>query len=61
MYTANIDAAVEKFRALLASQLARVEDMKAQGDFLDYSALANTDFSNLTLRLDKRNVNSGLA
>ena len=39
MYTANIDAAVEKFRALLTSQLARVEDMKAQGDFLDYSAL----------------------
>ncbi len=39
MYTANIDTAVEKFRALLTSQLARVEDMKAQGDFVDYSAL----------------------
>lgn len=39
MNTANIDAAVEKFRALLTSQLARVEDMKAQGDFLDYAAL----------------------
>ena len=39
MYTANIDSAVEKFRALLTSQLARVEDMKAQGDFLDYAAL----------------------
>ena len=39
MYTEKIDAAVEKFRTLLASQLARVEDMKAQGDFVDYAAL----------------------
>ncbi|MBO7293436.1 MAG: isocitrate/isopropylmalate dehydrogenase family protein [Clostridia bacterium] len=39
MQTANINAAVEKFRALLTSQLARVEDMKAQGDFTDYAAL----------------------
>lgn len=39
MYNANIDSAVEKFRALLESQLARVEDMKAQGDFTDYASL----------------------
>ena len=39
MYEANIESAVEKFRALLTSQLARVEDMKAQGDFTDYTAL----------------------
>lgn len=39
MHTENINAAVEKFRALLTSQLARVEDMKAQGDFTDYTAL----------------------
>ena len=36
---ANIEAALEKFRALLESQLVRVEDMKAQGDFTDYSSL----------------------
>ncbi len=35
----NIEAALEKFRALLESQLVRVEDMKAQGDFTDYSSL----------------------
>ena len=39
MHTENINVAVEKFRALLESQLARVEDMKAQGDFTDYAAL----------------------
>ena len=39
MYTENINAAVEKFRALLEGQLARVEDMKAQGGFTDYAAL----------------------
>ena len=39
MHTENINVAVEKFRALLTSQLARVEDMKAQGDFTDYAAL----------------------
>ncbi len=39
MYKANIDSAVEKFRALLEKQLARVEDMKAQGDFTDYATL----------------------
>ena len=39
MYTDKIEAAAEKFRALLAAQLARVEDMKAQGDFTDYASL----------------------
>ena len=38
-YTAQLDVACEKFRKLMAAQLARVEDMKAQGDFVDYSAL----------------------
>ena len=38
-YTKNLDAACEKFRKILESQLARVEDMKAQGDFTDYAAL----------------------
>ena len=39
MQNTQIEAAVEKFRALLTSQLARVEDMKSQGDFTDYTAL----------------------
>ena len=38
-YTAQLDIACEKFRKLMSEQLARVEDMKAQGDFVDYSAL----------------------
>ena len=38
-YKAQLDAACEKFRKLMADQLARVEDMKAQGDFVDYNAL----------------------
>ena len=38
-YTKNLDEACEKFRAILEKQLARVEDMKAQGDFTDYAAL----------------------
>ena len=38
-YTAQLDAACEKFRKLMADQLLRVEDMKAQGDFVDYAAL----------------------
>ena len=38
-YKNNLDAACEKFRAILEQQLARVEDMKSQGDFVDYSAL----------------------
>ena len=38
-YAAQLDVACEKFRKLMASQLARVEDMKAQGDFVDYDKL----------------------
>ena len=38
-YKAQLDVACEKFRKLMADQLARVEEMKAQGDFVDYSAL----------------------
>ena len=38
-YTKNLDAACEKLRKILESQLARVEDMKAQGDFTDYASL----------------------
>ncbi len=38
-YKAQLDLACEKFRKLMAAQLTRVEDMKAQGDFVDYSAL----------------------
>ena len=34
-YKAQLDAACEKFRKLMAEQLTRVEDMKAQGDFVD--------------------------
>ena len=37
--TASIEAAKEKFGRLLEEQLMRVEDMKAQGDFVDYSKL----------------------
>lgn len=35
----NIEAAKEKFGKLLEEQLLRVEQMKQQGDFLDYSQL----------------------
>ncbi len=38
-YTAQIEAAKAKFGELLLSQLKRVEDMKSQGDFVDYSKL----------------------
>ena len=38
-YKENLDLACEKFRKILEDQLARVEDMKAQGDFTDFSAL----------------------
>ena len=38
-YTKNLDEACLKFRKILEGQLARVENMKAQGDFTDYSAL----------------------
>ena len=38
-YKEQLDLACEKFRRVLEGQLARVEDMKSQGDFVDYSAL----------------------
>ncbi len=38
-YKAQLDKACEKFRKLMADQLTRVEDMKAQGDFVDYTKL----------------------
>lgn len=39
MYQQQLEAAKEQFGRLLEKQLARVEDMKAQGDFVDYKAL----------------------
>ena len=38
-YKAQLDEACAKFRKLMAEQLVRVEDMKAQGDFVDYTRL----------------------
>ena len=38
-YEKELDLALEKFRKILEKQLARVEDMKSQGDFTDYAAL----------------------
>ena len=38
-YKAQLDRACEKFKKILEQQLARVEDMKAQGDFVDYKSL----------------------
>lgn len=39
MYKEQIEAAKEQFGKLLEKQLLRVEDMKAQGDFVDYKKL----------------------
>ncbi len=39
MYTAQIEAAKEQFGKLLEKQLKRVEEMKSQGDFVDYKKL----------------------
>ncbi len=39
MYEAQIQAATEKFAALLEEQLKRVDGLKAQGDFIDYGKL----------------------
>ena len=39
IYDKKLDEACAKFRKILESQLKRVEDMKAQGDFVDYSSL----------------------
>lgn len=38
-YTKELDSACEKFRRIMEGQLRRIEDMKAQGDFTDYSTL----------------------
>ena len=38
-YEQQLQAACEKFRKVLEGQLKRVEDMKSQGDFVDYGAL----------------------
>ena len=38
-YKEQLDLACEKFRKLMADQLIRVENMKAQSDFVDYTAL----------------------
>lgn len=38
-YNINLDEACLKFRKILEGQLARIENMKAQGDFTDYAAL----------------------
>ena len=38
-YSKNLDEACAKFRKILEGQLSRIEDMKAQGDFTDYSSL----------------------
>ena len=38
-YNKNLDHACEKFRKILEDQLLRVEDMKGQGDFVDYASL----------------------
>lgn len=35
----NLDEALEKFKKILEKQLERVEDMKSQGDFVDYEKL----------------------
>jgi isocitrate dehydrogenase (NAD+) len=35
----KIEAAKERFGKLLEEQLLRVEEMKAQGDFVDYKSL----------------------
>ncbi len=39
IYKNNLDAACDKFRSILEQQLKRVEDMKSQGDFIDYGSL----------------------
>ncbi len=38
-YETNLDAACAKFRKILEDQLVRIEDMKSQGDFVDYASL----------------------
>ena len=38
-YTASLELAAEKFKKILEGQLERIEDMKSQGVFTDYSKL----------------------
>ena len=38
-YSSELDLACEKFRKILENQLVRVENIKSQGDFVDYSKL----------------------
>lgn len=38
-YTKELDIACEKFRRIMEGQLRRVEEMKAQGEFIDYGTL----------------------
>lgn len=38
-YEAALNTAAEKFKKILEAQLLRVENMKSQGDFIDYSTL----------------------
>ena len=38
-YEIKLDEACKRFRKILEEQLVRVEDMKSQGDFVDYAAL----------------------
>ncbi len=38
-YTENLDLACAKFRKIMEDQLVRIEEMKAQGDFVDYASL----------------------
>ena len=38
-YNAQLEEACAKFRKILEDQLVRVEDMKSQGDFVDYASL----------------------
>ncbi len=38
-YDINLDEACAKFRKILENQLTRVENMKSQGDFVDYTNL----------------------
>ena len=38
-YNSELEVACEKFRRILEEQLTRIEEMKAQGDFVDYASL----------------------
>ncbi len=38
-YNCELELACEKFKKILEEQLVRIEEMKAQGDFVDYASL----------------------